>query len=155
MSLIRYFAALAVVLLIGAATYAFWTNKYAPRQKACTLEAKLCPDGSAVGRTGPNCEFAPCPSASGEPNFTKTGVLMYGNPGFAPETLFLSYEEPGKPGLSVRLIFTADSACEDTNRPRACAQIYSDPDVLRGTRAQVEGILAGDAVIVRRLDIEP
>jgi len=30
--------------------------------KACTEEAKVCPDGSAVGRTGPNCEFAPCPS---------------------------------------------------------------------------------------------
>ncbi len=28
---------------------------------ACTLEAKICPDGSAVGRTGPNCEFAACP----------------------------------------------------------------------------------------------
>ena len=27
----------------------------------CTMEAKLCPDGSYVGRTGPNCEFAPCP----------------------------------------------------------------------------------------------
>ncbi|MBL1147861.1 MAG: hypothetical protein HND56_03550 [Pseudomonadota bacterium] len=27
----------------------------------CTMDAKLCPDGSAVGRTGPNCEFAPCP----------------------------------------------------------------------------------------------
>lgn len=28
---------------------------------ACTLEAKLCPDGTPVGRVGPNCEFAPCP----------------------------------------------------------------------------------------------
>jgi hypothetical protein len=28
---------------------------------ACTLEAKVCADGSAVGRTGPNCEFALCP----------------------------------------------------------------------------------------------
>lgn len=28
---------------------------------ACTEEAKICPDGSAVGRTGPKCEFAPCP----------------------------------------------------------------------------------------------
>lgn len=28
---------------------------------ACTEEAKLCPDGSGVGRVGPNCEFAPCP----------------------------------------------------------------------------------------------
>lgn len=28
---------------------------------ACTMEAKLCPDGSYVGRTGPHCEFEKCP----------------------------------------------------------------------------------------------
>jgi len=28
---------------------------------ACTQDALLCPDGTAVGRVGPNCEFAPCP----------------------------------------------------------------------------------------------
>ncbi|MEY2665452.1 MAG: hypothetical protein RLZZ480_557 [Candidatus Parcubacteria bacterium] len=28
----------------------------------CTLDAKVCPDGTAVGRSGPNCEFAACPS---------------------------------------------------------------------------------------------
>lgn len=33
---------------------------------ACTEEAKLCPDGSAVGRTGPDCAFAPCPSETQE-----------------------------------------------------------------------------------------
>ena len=32
-----------------------------PVFQACTMDAKLCPDGSSVGRTGPNCEFAPCP----------------------------------------------------------------------------------------------
>jgi hypothetical protein len=31
-------------------------------QQVCTLEAKVCPDGSTVGRTGPNCSFAPCPN---------------------------------------------------------------------------------------------
>lgn len=31
---------------------------------ACTKEAKICPDGSTVGRTGPNCEFAECPAAA-------------------------------------------------------------------------------------------
>lgn len=30
---------------------------------ACTMDAKICPDGSAVGRTGPNCEFAACPAS--------------------------------------------------------------------------------------------
>ena len=28
--------------------------------RACTQEARICPDGSAVGRMGPNCEFAEC-----------------------------------------------------------------------------------------------
>lgn len=28
---------------------------------ACTADAKLCPDGSSVGRTPPYCQFAPCP----------------------------------------------------------------------------------------------
>lgn len=31
------------------------------KQVFCTAEAKLCPDGSGVGRIGPNCEFALCP----------------------------------------------------------------------------------------------
>ena len=34
---------------------------------ACTLDAKICPDGSAVGRIGPNCEFAACPGESDNP----------------------------------------------------------------------------------------
>lgn len=28
---------------------------------ACTMDARQCPDGSYVGRTGPQCSFAPCP----------------------------------------------------------------------------------------------
>lgn len=28
---------------------------------ACTLDAKICPDGTAVGRVGPDCEFEECP----------------------------------------------------------------------------------------------
>ena len=32
-----------------------------PTPLACTDEAKICPDGSVVVRTGPDCEFAPCP----------------------------------------------------------------------------------------------
>lgn len=32
----------------------------------CDADAKICPDGSAVGRTGPSCEFAACPDAGAE-----------------------------------------------------------------------------------------
>lgn len=30
----------------------------------CTQDAKFCPGGSYVSRTGPNCEFAPCPNVT-------------------------------------------------------------------------------------------
>lgn len=32
--------------------------------RMCTQEVRACPDGSYVGRTGPNCEFAACPDGS-------------------------------------------------------------------------------------------
>ncbi len=32
----------------------------------CTMDAKMCPDGSYVGRVAPACEFAACPSTSGD-----------------------------------------------------------------------------------------
>lgn len=32
--------------------------------QGCSEEAKVCPDGSTVVRSGPSCEFAPCPSNS-------------------------------------------------------------------------------------------
>jgi|GEM_PF-933999 len=32
-----------------------------PEPVFCTMDAKICPDGTGVGRVGPNCEFAPCP----------------------------------------------------------------------------------------------
>lgn len=41
--------------------------KDTPPPVACTMEAKLCPDGSYVGRTGPNCEFTPCPAVYPKP----------------------------------------------------------------------------------------
>jgi hypothetical protein len=52
--------ALLVIAAAAAGVY-YWQKIQAPKYQACTMEAKLCPDGSAVGRTGPKCEFAPCP----------------------------------------------------------------------------------------------
>ncbi len=31
------------------------------QKRSCTMEAKQCPDGSYVARTGPNCTFEKCP----------------------------------------------------------------------------------------------
>jgi hypothetical protein len=32
------------------------------QEVACTMEARMCPDGSYVGRSGPSCEFEACPN---------------------------------------------------------------------------------------------
>lgn len=50
------------VAVVGALWMVNVRTVQAPGQEACTMEAKLCPDGTAVGRTGPNCEFAECPA---------------------------------------------------------------------------------------------
>ena len=42
----------------------------------CTQEAKICPDGSAVGRTGPNCEFTACPGQTSRPIIKPTPQSM-------------------------------------------------------------------------------
>ncbi len=55
---------LIIILILGGVSYGAY-NKWRGETKrvACTMEAKLCSDGSAVGRTGPNCEFTACPEA--------------------------------------------------------------------------------------------
>lgn len=54
-----------VVLFVGAIVYSSLNQKaILPQPKACTEEAKQCPDGSYVGRTGPDCEFEKCPSVN-------------------------------------------------------------------------------------------
>lgn len=50
-----------IILFTGLFGGYYLVKSANPPKKACTMEAKLCPDGSSVGRTGPNCEFAPCP----------------------------------------------------------------------------------------------
>lgn len=61
---------LATVALVSGIFW--WRSSVSISQKACTLEAKLCPDGSSVGRSGPNCEFAACPTSTDKTAHWKT-----------------------------------------------------------------------------------
>ncbi len=60
---------IVLIVLIGTAGF-FYRNVMEqsgnPEPVACTQEAKVCPDGSGVGREGPSCEFAPCPFPNAE-----------------------------------------------------------------------------------------
>ncbi len=46
------------------------TTKTEPVAYECDGDAKICPDGSTVGRTGPQCEFVACP-----PPTAKSGAI--------------------------------------------------------------------------------
>jgi hypothetical protein len=63
---------LAVVAVLAVVGYVFGAKLLTPKttQVACTMEAKICPDGSSVGRIAPNCEFAACPVAVVTPDPT-------------------------------------------------------------------------------------
>ncbi len=63
---------IAVLLALGVGIYVATKARPPVAGRACTEEAKQCPDGSYVGRTGPNCEFAQCPSATSN---GETGTL--------------------------------------------------------------------------------
>lgn len=59
---IGFFAVLCLFVILIASGYGVYKS-YGIKGAVCTQEAKLCPDGSYVGRTGPRCEFAECPNA--------------------------------------------------------------------------------------------
>ncbi len=57
-----------IIIVVAAAVFIHFATpvfkRFEPGYEepvACTMDAKLCPDGSAVGRSGPACEFAACP----------------------------------------------------------------------------------------------
>lgn len=60
-----------ILVLVGIVV-ALWTRQERAQSVMCTLEAKLCPDGSSVGRVPPRCEFAPCPQTSMNTSSTKS-----------------------------------------------------------------------------------
>ena len=46
--------------------------------RACTEEAKICPDGTSVGRTGANCEFAACPKGTDAADYKNASYIIDG-----------------------------------------------------------------------------
>ena len=53
------------VSFAGYLNYSIWQLNSNQEATSCTPEAKLCPDGSYVCRTGPSCKFADCPGGDG------------------------------------------------------------------------------------------
>lgn len=94
---------LAVILLISVGVllsgrYKFKGEKPRNTEIACTQDAKICPDGSAVGRVPPNCEFAPCPGQdqSGAIKIIAQNLEIPWGLVFLPDRSILFTERPGR-----------------------------------------------------------
>lgn len=100
--IISFVALVTIVIAGGAYTYLYITKDKQIRT-ACTMEAKLCPDGSYVSRTSPNCEFTPCPLA--EPSERQTEFSK-------PITMHVNDKVIFPDGLSLVLKEINDSRCK-------------------------------------------
>lgn len=79
----KYLAIIGLILLgVAAVIWALTTRvAVAPLDVlACSQEAKICPDGSSVGRSGPNCEFEACPYVAPAPTPVPTSTSSTSTP---------------------------------------------------------------------------
>jgi hypothetical protein len=135
--------ALIILVLAGAIGGGYYLiNKQSQKQTACTMEAKICPDGSSVGRTGPNCEFADCPEievneAVNPKNYLtkieKNGLTCYDS------SKYFVVSEDGSSSL-VKYKETADQNI-------ACEYIVEDGDFKFGNGAEYFVTFVGDYLI--------
>jgi hypothetical protein len=65
----QLFLFIILLIIFGVAGFLYRATLQAPTQNtntapgavACQADAKMCPDGTSIGRSGPSCTFAACP----------------------------------------------------------------------------------------------
>lgn len=102
------FVGIVLIILIGIGGLVYRNAVEHPSQQiACPMDAKLCPDGSSVARTGLSCTFLECPP----PNVTIPAANMsFAVPeGFSAaevpdDTSLAAYAEQGTASTSASII---------------------------------------------------
>jgi hypothetical protein len=127
---------IVAALLVGG--YFFFTDKNsADITVACTAEAKQCPDGTYVGRTGPQCEFAACPGTSTNPAQPIPTAAIHIGSAFSV------------PGVTITpLAVTADSRCATDVQCIQAGTVTIKADVsVQGTKSTEEFTLGKPATV--------
>jgi hypothetical protein len=104
---------LLLLAVIGFVVYVL--IKKAPPPMACTMEAKLCSDGSYVGRQGPMCEFAACPGEGWKTYTDNEGGISFDYPETLGTTYIHTVDWPPKVSLNPGP-FTCTEAGSETSR---------------------------------------
>lgn len=117
-AVILLFALIGTILFFS---FDFWKSESDPSadpgQVACTQEAKMCPDGSYVGRTGPSCAFAACPTVSQnedswETMFDRASGLTFRYPAKLPTEFISTVDWPPKIKISNQPFICVESGLE-------------------------------------------
>jgi hypothetical protein len=120
------------IILLGIAGFLYRTVIEGPRRTdvACTLEAKMCPDGTSVSRSGPSCEFAKCEPPNVE--LVDVGVSFalpdsFGKGGISSSDTFAVYERKNMsaPADSIMMSRYAASASSTANTVMMEKTIFS------------------------------
>ncbi len=118
---------LIVVVGLGGFLYRAVLEHPATTATACTLDAKICPDGTTIGRTGPSCTFTPCPP----PNVSSDALqLAYAVPDGYTEATDLASSEGEHNLLAVYEKIGSST-------PATTISIYDFPITTGSTSAQV------------------
>jgi hypothetical protein len=87
--------------------------------------------------------------------FSELGYITQRAPSYINETLVFTYEEPGAPALTVKLVFNEQSHCQFEEQGIQCMAL-SNPliNIVKDKRVFVEGTKDGDTVTVQTLALD-
>lgn len=152
-----------VFLIAGYALIAklggLWPFEEQMGTTVCTQDAKLCPDGSYVGRTGPNCEFSDCPNTtSGEKTYTNTqfGYSLVYPTAVSVTTIngearlvgpLAAQQSPGETGVSA-VLYASTTTATIPSYP-TCAQHRSTTTVGTFTAIRFDGCDLGNPLMIQ------
>ncbi|HEY1042179.1 MAG TPA: hypothetical protein VGE48_02050 [Candidatus Paceibacterota bacterium] len=102
-------AGVVILFVVGVGAFLYRNTMERPGvimpEVACTMEAKICPDGTSVGRMGPTCAFAPCAFPNVEIESANIGfVAPEGYKVAASEDALVRLEKPSAGGWPPHVI---------------------------------------------------
>lgn len=146
-------SSISFVILIGIGflflkDYNVSIQKKTPDGVACTMEAKICPDGSAVGRMPPSCEFAPCPAAGGQTRISPEPTIPDDAGNMTPGGTGTASTAPIMPGQSAmsKIPDLPLGNLQEPSPPLSVKYVVEHRSALNEKRIAVTGIIVRNAL---------
>ncbi|MBU2103523.1 hypothetical protein KKD81_02290 [Patescibacteria group bacterium] len=156
-------AGVVLIFVVGVGAFLYRNaveRPYTPEATACTLDAKVCPDGSAVGRTGPSCSFAPCAFPNAE--IPDKNVSFVVPQGYTPDaqaygadaSLIAAFKKPAPAGSHFLVVRSYPIAEGETGEEVILAHTRYQPQDMQPTSLDTFGSVLVNGKTFRSTIIE-